>query len=496
MSSIQDDAVGYLACLVAVVFFGSNFVPVKRVATADGFFFSLIMTSAVLLEGCLVQLWRGNPKFEPFAMLGGVIWCAAAPPPLLRAALSRRTGRVRTCNIFRAVCVFFSSRRVLVLSSRASSRRLLTASRPFTPPRIHKRATGNMTVVPIVKSIGLGLGLLIWGLVGMLVGWASGHFGILGVAPDPPLAAPWANYAGVIFAAASLGVYANITSEVANGGGGSPRNDDHKDRGVPGASGSSERDVDWLGNSPRSPAAALGMESPRANPFASSEHPFAARRSEREALLAEERAVRGGGSPGSPGSPPLTRGDGDDDADGSPGSTPRWMRRAAETPRSRFAFGFALAVGAGVFYGTNFTPPQHLIDAANAGDVSHSTDGLDYVFSHFCGIFLATLVYFVGYCVAKQAHGRKPQLPPCVLPAFCSGLMWGIAQICWFVANERLSFSVSFPIITSVPGLVGALWGVLVFGEIKGRDNYVLLVWSGVMRLVAVALIAASKEGF
>jgi hypothetical protein len=37
---------------------------------------------------------------------------------------------------------------------------------------------------------------------------------------------------------------------------------------------------------------------------------------------------------------------------------------------------------------------------------------------------------------------------------------------------------------------------VLVFGEIKGRDNYVLLVWSGVMRVVAVALIAASKEGF
>ena len=36
--------------------------------------------------------------------------------------------------------------------------------------------------MPIVKSIGLGLGLLIWGLVGMLVGWASGHFGVLGVA--------------------------------------------------------------------------------------------------------------------------------------------------------------------------------------------------------------------------------------------------------------------------------------------------------------------------
>lgn len=72
--TLHDDAVGYAACFVAVLFFGSNFVPVKRVATADGMFFSLIMTSAVLLEGFVVQLWRGNPKFEPFAMLGGVIW--------------------------------------------------------------------------------------------------------------------------------------------------------------------------------------------------------------------------------------------------------------------------------------------------------------------------------------------------------------------------------------------------------------------------------------
>ena len=72
--TLHDDAVGYVACFVAVIFFGSNFVPVKRVATADGMFFSLIMTSAVLLEGCVVQLWRGSPKFEPFAMLGGVIW--------------------------------------------------------------------------------------------------------------------------------------------------------------------------------------------------------------------------------------------------------------------------------------------------------------------------------------------------------------------------------------------------------------------------------------
>ena len=160
-------------------------------------------------------------------------------------------------------------------------------------------------------------------------------------------------------------------------------------------------------------------------------------------------------------------------------------------------FGFTLALAAGLFYGTNFNPPQHLIDAAvrEGDDSQHSVEGLDYVFSHFCGIFLTTLCYFVVYCAGKHAAGRKPELPPCVLPAFLSGLMWGVAQICWFVANAKLSFTVSFPIITSLPGLVGALWGVLVFAEIKGWDNYALLIVSGVMRLVAVVLIVLSKDG-
>ena len=75
------------------------------------------------------------------------------------------------------------------------------------------------------------------------------------------------------------------------------------------------------------------------------------------------------------------------------------------------------------------------------------------------------------------------------------GLDGGAGEISWFVANSKLSFSVTFPIISSIPGVVGALWAVLVFGEIKGRDNYVLLVVSGVMRLFAVVLIALSKNG-
>lgn len=34
-------------------------------------------------------------------------------------------------------------------------------------------SVGNITVVPIVKTIGLGLGLLIWASFNLLMGWAS-----------------------------------------------------------------------------------------------------------------------------------------------------------------------------------------------------------------------------------------------------------------------------------------------------------------------------------
>ena len=128
--------------------FGSNFVPVKRVYTGDGMFFTLMMTAAVFYEGCFIQLWQGNPKFEPVAMLGGALW-----------------------------------------------------------------ATGNITVVPIVKTIGLGIGLLVWGLVSMLVGWASGHFGIFGVEPDPNCGRTWLNCAGRARHRV-LGVYAKIKSRL------------------------------------------------------------------------------------------------------------------------------------------------------------------------------------------------------------------------------------------------------------------------------------------
>jgi hypothetical protein len=46
-------------------------------------------------------------------------------------------------------------------------------------------------------------------------------------------------------------------------------------------------------------------------------------------------------------------------------------------------------------------------------------------------------------------------LRPVVVPAFVSGAIWACAQIGWFVASDNLSMVVSFPIITTLPAIIG-----------------------------------------
>ena len=66
------------------------------------FFFSLIMASAVLLEGCLVQLWRGSPKFEAVRHAGrGHLVRRRRHPPLFAPLAPGEPSR-SPCPIFRA----------------------------------------------------------------------------------------------------------------------------------------------------------------------------------------------------------------------------------------------------------------------------------------------------------------------------------------------------------------------------------------------------------
>uniref|UniRef100_A0A3B4YRA4 Transmembrane protein 144b n=1 Tax=Seriola lalandi dorsalis TaxID=1841481 RepID=A0A3B4YRA4_SERLL len=123
-------AYGIAANVVAVLLYGSNFVPVKRIETGDGMFFQWVNCASIWVVSMVGDLMLQSPKFHPIAMLGGVIW-----------------------------------------------------------------ATGNLTVVPVIKAIGLGLGILIWGSSSLLMGWATSRFGWFGIAAQD-VSRPILNYCG------------------------------------------------------------------------------------------------------------------------------------------------------------------------------------------------------------------------------------------------------------------------------------------------------------
>uniref|UniRef100_A0A3Q4ALP3 Uncharacterized protein n=1 Tax=Mola mola TaxID=94237 RepID=A0A3Q4ALP3_MOLML len=127
-SNVTRLVYGTAANAAAVLLYGSNFVPVKRIETGDGMFFQWVTCAAIWVVSMVGNLILHSPKFYPFAMLGGAIW-----------------------------------------------------------------ATGNIAVVPIVKAIGLSLGVLIWGSSSLLMGWASSRFGWFGIAAED-VSRPILNY--------------------------------------------------------------------------------------------------------------------------------------------------------------------------------------------------------------------------------------------------------------------------------------------------------------
>ena len=55
---------------------------------------------------------------------------------------------------------------------------------------------GNIAVVPIIKMIGLGQGILIWASFNLIIGWVTGRFGMLGLKPEVP-SNTTLNYVGI-----------------------------------------------------------------------------------------------------------------------------------------------------------------------------------------------------------------------------------------------------------------------------------------------------------
>ncbi|XP_057206154.1 transmembrane protein 144b isoform X2 [Triplophysa rosa] len=340
-----DTTYGFVACVFAILLYGSNFVPVKTIDTGDGMFFQWVSCSAIWFVGLVVDILFHPSRSHPAAMLGGAIW-----------------------------------------------------------------ATGNLAAVPVVKFIGLGLGILLWGSSGLLIGWASSRFGWFGLHPED-VSKPILNYCGAGLCLLSAIIFFFVKSDVQK----------------------------------RSSAEAMP-------------------------LLIDDRRLN----------PDNTS------------SRDSWVDTIS--PRSKRVFGCILAIFAGVLYGCSFVPVFYIKVHATTNSsmfIGSSQNETDYCFAHYSGIFLMSTVYFLAYCAAMK---NRPRIyPRAILPSFLSGLMWGIATYAWLMANYYLSAVITFPIINAGYGLVAALWGSVVFKEVKGLGNLLMFVLATCVVVAGSILTAYSK---
>lgn len=90
---------------------------------------------------------------------------------------------------------------------------------------------------------------------------------------------------------------------------------------------------------------------------------------------------------------------------------------------------------------------------------------LDYMFSFFCGTFLFSTLYFVGYSIIKK---NKPYMKPeLVLPSIVYGIIWASGMTSFIVSNSILSQTISWPITARLPAIIGTLIDVIIFKTIK-----------------------------
>lgn len=138
---------GYIGVFIAVLGFGSNFVPLKRVKIGDGIFFQFIMCNAIFITSIPVLAIQKFPEMHGLALLGGFLWCS-----------------------------------------------------------------GNILCPLAIRYIGMGLGLLVWGGTSMLMGWASGRYGLFGLKKQE-IGDPILNLAGMMIALVGLLIFLQVKSK-------------------------------------------------------------------------------------------------------------------------------------------------------------------------------------------------------------------------------------------------------------------------------------------
>jgi hypothetical protein len=159
-----------------------------------------------------------------------------------------------------------------------------------------------------------------------------------------------------------------------------------------------------------------------------------------------------------------------------------------ENPIFRRLLGIVMALTAGCLYGVNLVP--FVLWRKDLKEHHKEPGPLDYAFSYTSGIWLANTAALLIYCLLKR---NQPEIyPNMILPSIVSGAMWALASCGWMIATAYLGFTVGYVLVAIGPMLVNSFWTTVVFREIKGIKNIVILLFSLSIALAGVILLALS----
>ena len=263
----------------------------------------------------------------------------------------------------------------------------------------------------------------------MLMGWVTGYFGLFGLPKEQDVKQPWANFVGLALASVSL-IFFSLAFAF----------DDFEPA----------REVEIKKeNSEASTAASCGDLPDIEDGQTNVQKPATLKRGER----------------------------------GDAGSD------RAHRMKAMLGVSMAMAILAGVLFGSTFDLPMDLKNGIFGPD--HSQHIMDYVFSHFIGIFAAASFALTVYITVR---GKKSQLPrQLIVPSLVSGVIWGIAQVAWFQANIEVGFAIAFPIIGSLPGIIGLFIGCCCLGEVRTTRSGIFSLVGLLLRVPGVLLIGLSS---
>lgn len=343
--------------------------------------------------------------------------------------------------------------------------------------------TGNILCVPIISRIGMGIGLSLWGGAGMVFGWLSSVTGMMGQKHERDKIDNWyLNVSAVICTLCAMSVLIFVKSDTSrrDPNNGKPVGPDDERSAINSADSSSDssasdthlEDASVILLHPKT-VTANGSKIRNVKPLLEGDEEHGSIRLESAnntttttTTTAATAAANNGNAAVSP-------------SDAEAGST----RRKIE--------GVLMSLCAGFLFGVNFNFVTIVMDTYK----NASQEGLDYVYSHFSGIFFASTIYFMSYCAYNMFYLKQaPDMNPLVsFPGFISGLMWAIAQAAWFVANGDLSQLVTWPIVSVGPSLVAYAWGIFYLKEIQGARNFKLLGLFACISGVSTTLVVLSR---